>query len=459
MNVSRALLLVLAAGCAADPLPEDVAGAEQAVAQAVTISGRVFYNDRRDHGLFSARRTPSGAVGTKCGTSGASCTVRSLGGQYMVVDVIERDTGYFAPTDWNCRQEDVLTSVAVAYDGSFTATFTPSDGCNNDDFDDFAITLRVRLRYCGSEWCISVGPDDQSPYALDYPGATTASPLIVRAGQTRVLGDMSFRPAGTSAGDPNDHAVAANLYASLVDTALTVHRDAGVPFYDAEFGELHYVYPSGATSTATTKTASKVVHRKAIEWETDSGWTRGNTPPHEYGHVMMLRAWDGDYGFDGVGISANDSERAPSRQIAFKEAWAEYVSRAVMVETRPCDGASFDDNATTPLPGPLGDGAAWRLNVTKALCDWADARRDDDPALAGAGDHFAASGLYSMWENLRQMYLTADQYGGDYSGEGLWFCDYVDYYLDVRKDSDPAYVSSITDLVYNNNIGCYLPSP
>jgi hypothetical protein len=451
MNLSRiVLLLMLAAGCAAEMEPE--ATTQPISAATVTIKGRVFFNDRRDHGLFSARRTLSGAVGTKCGTSGASCTVNWLAGQYMVVDVIERDTG-FAPTDWNCKAEDVLSSVAVAYDGSFTATFTPSDGCNHDELASFAIALKVRLRYCG-DWCISVGPDEDAPYSLYYPGAGYAAPLIVTAGQTRVLGDMAFQPAGTSATDPNDHAVAANLYASLVDTALTVHRDSGVPFYADDFGELAYVYPSSATSTATTKSATKVVHRKASEWETGAnGWTRGSTPAHEYGHVLMLRAWDGDYGFEGVGISANDTERAPSRQIAFKEAWAEYVSHAVMVETRACDAASFDDNATTPLPGPLGDGTTWRLNVTKALCDWADARNDDDAALDGTGDHFAASGLYSMWFNLREMYLRADEYGGDYAGEGLWFCDYVDYYLGVRN---PGSVDSITDLVYNNNIACYL---
>ena len=36
----------------------------------VTIRGRVFFNDRRNHGPFSSRRELDGDVGTKCGTDG-----------------------------------------------------------------------------------------------------------------------------------------------------------------------------------------------------------------------------------------------------------------------------------------------------------------------------------------------------------------------------------------------------
>jgi hypothetical protein len=64
------------------------------------------------------------------------------------------------------------------------------------------------------------------------------------------------------------------------------------------------------------------------------------------------------------------------------------------------------------------------------------------------------------------MYVDAGLYGGDYSGVGLYFCDYVSYYLDVRNSvaavgapDHNAKVSSITDLIYNNNIACFLPAP
>jgi len=184
---------------------------------------------------------------------------------------------------------------------------------------------------------------------------------------------------------------------------------------------------------------------------------------HEYGHVLQLRAWDGDYGYDGVGVSWSASRPAEHR-IAFKEGWANFLARVVL-DDMPCDAPAWDDNATKELPGDLGDGASWVTNVNKLLCDWYDTRNDDDPTLAGGGDHFAADSFYSMWQNLRNMYLSRDAYGGDYH-DGLWICDWVAYYLDVRKSSaavgqaaHDGYVASITDLIYNNNIACGLASP
>ncbi len=446
------------------PFSNETAVVSAAGGQQVTIRGRVFYNDRRDHGLFAARRTPTGAVGTRCNTAGqrddgTACSLNWLGAQYAVVDVLDLDDGY-GLLDVNCHPEVVLGSVAVNYDGSFAATVSVDDACNHDDLGN-AIALRVRLRYCGP-WCFSLNTEEDAPYALYHPGASAASPRIVAPGADVSVGDMYFNPAGSPTTVANNTSRAASYYASLVDTILTVHRDAGVPFYKSSFGEIQYVYPSSLTATATAKSPTLVVISSTL----DPGWVGGKTSAHEYGHVLMQRAWDGDYGFDGVGISANDSTIAPSRQIAFKEAWAEFIARAVFPLTYGCGLASFDDNATSPLPGALGQGAQWRLNVTKALCDWYDGRNDDDAALAGAGDHFAADGIYSMWFNLRQMYLTASLYGGDYAGEGLWFCDYVDYYLDVRQStaavgaaSHANYVSTITDLIYNNNIACFLPAP
>ena len=48
----------------------------------------------------------------------------------------------------------------------------------------------------------------------------------------------------------------------------------------------------------------------------------------------------------------------------------------------------------------------------------------------------------------------------------LWFCDYVNYYLKVRKSaaevgaaSHASYEASIRDLIYNNNIACSMAPP
>jgi hypothetical protein len=441
-------------------------GAKVSAAGTATVTGKVVFNDRRNHGLFSARRTLSGAVGEKCGTDGvlpdgSSCATHWLAAQYMVVDVFERDTG-FGVFDFNCNDSEKIGSATVAYDGTFSATFSVNDACNNDDYTRTAITLQARTKFCGSEWCFSMNSSANDPYVLYHPGASYASPLLIDAGDDVAVGTLAFHPAGTASTDINDHSIAANLYASLVDTVLTVHRDAGVPFYNDEFGELQYIYPSTQTATATALSPTKVVDRE------NTGWEGGLTPAHEYGHILMQRAWDGDYGFNGVGISAGDSAPAVSQQIAFKEAWAEFIAHAVFPETNGCGRTSFDLNANKPGNDPwgeLGQGTWWRLNVTKALCDWHDDSDDNDTSLAGSGDDFTAD-LYSMWFNLRRMFLDASLYGGDYSGDGLYFCDYVDYYLDVRKSvaavGAPEHankVEQITDIVYNNNIACFLPVP
>jgi hypothetical protein len=446
------LLMLVVTACTPTTVAEDHSAVGSTTA---TITGHVFYNDRRNHGDFATRRTPAGTPGTKCGNDGVfpdgtSCAQNWLGAYYAVVDVIERDDGAFG---LNCKSEEILQSVAVNADGSFVASFNTDDPCRSDnDTADSTIVLSVRLRYCGA-WCFSMNKADGTPYALYYPGASLKSPMPVSGGNAIAMGPMNFNSGG-SPDLPNDIQIAANYFASLVDTVVKVHGDNAIPFYKDTFGEIKYVYPSTQSSTATTKSATKVVISTF-----ENGWPSGTTSAHEYGHVLMLRAWDGDYGFDGVGISAGDTTIAPSRQIAFKEAWAELIAHAVFPLTNGCDMSSFDDNSAKPLPGALGEGASWRLNVTKSLCDWYDARDDEDLSLAGAGDHFNATDLYSMWSNLRNMYLEADTYGGDYEGEGLWFCDYVDYYTQVRKAGDAGYLASITDLIYNNNIGCYLPAP
>ena len=432
----------------------------------VTIRGRVFFNDRRNHGLFSSRRELDGDVGTKCGTDGvfndgSSCSLHWLAGQYMVVDVFERDTGYVAPTASDCTQSDKLTSATVGYDGSFSATFTPTDECDSDDWVNPRIALQVRLRFDGDDYTFSMNHDDglsSSPYTLYYPGATHDAPLMVTAGNTYDLVDMAFNPAGASQSVANDTSIAANYYASVVDSVLTLHRDNGIPFYNSEFGELKYIYPSTETSSATTQTHSRIVIA-----DTNS-WVSGDVIVHEFGHAVNLRAWDGDYGWPGVGLSWSVGEALETRH-AFKEGWANFVARAVLDETMGCELASFDDNSSKGLPGPLFQGAEWVTNVNKLLCDWLDVRVDNDASIAGAGDHWTAGGLYSVWYNLRRMYLDDNLYGGDYQ-DGLDVCDYVHYYLDVRKSAaavggalHDAYVDDITDLVYNNNIACFLPVP
>lgn len=514
------------------------AASARATATTATITGSVFYNDRRTDGLFAARLDKAGNPGQRCSVSGkrdktgAACSLNWLAAKYMVVDVIERDLPASPKTATGCKTEEVLTSATVALDGSFTATFGTNDPCSNDLLPESAIELRVRLRFCNSAYCFSINRSLGHPYTLSHPGASASKPLTVKAGANITMAALNYSTAADPS-KPNNDSIAANYYASVVDTVLALHKDNAIPFYKDDFGEIQYVFPSTQSSTATTRSASEVVI-STFQSQPESKnfaltWVDGKTPAHEYGHVVMLRAWDGAYGFDGIGISAGSTTIAPSQQIAFKEAWAEFVPRVVFPLTRGCSLPGYDDNGApagcaaitqaiaqleeqrrqqleviehlqgagllaaqeqlgrieaqiaeqearldecqtsntmTNLPGALGEGAMWRDNVTKALCDWYDARVDDDSRMAGAGDHFAAEDIYSMWFNLRRMHLDAALYGGKATNPGLWFCDYVDYYLSVRKSEaevgttlHTSYENSIRDLIYNNNIACSMAAP
>jgi hypothetical protein len=513
----------------------NISAAAAAAASTATVRGSVFYNDRRSDGLFDARRDKSGNPGQRCNEPDAddgtppSCSPNWLAGKYMVVDVIERDL-FIPPRDApaGCKTEEVVASATVAYDGSFAATFGANDACTNDTLSNLAIELRVRLRFCNSSYCFSINRSTGRPYTLSHPGASAGNPLTVRPGNDITVAALNFNTAA-DASQPNNDSIAANYYASIVDTVLALHKDSTIPFYYEEFGELQYIFPSTQSSTATTRSPSEVAI-STFQSQPDGAfeWVDGKTPAHEYGHVMMLRAWDGAYGFQGIGISASGDEIAVSQQIAFKEGWAEFIPRAVFAATRGCSRSGYDDNGpldcsaitqaiakletqrkqqlaildklqgpglqaaqaqltridadlaeqrallaacqksntSTNLPGRLGEGAMWRDNITKALCDWFDDRDDDDVRLAGPGDHFTAEDIYSMWYNLRRMKLDATRYGGRFTNPGLWFCDYVAYYLDVRKSvaevgaaSHAEYEDKIRDLIYNNNIGCSMAAP
>ena len=196
-------------------------------------------------------------------------------------------------------------------------------------------------------------------------------------------------------------------------------------------------------------------------------WVNGETPAHEYGHVLMLRAWDGDYGFKGIGISANDSERAESPQIAFKEGWSEFLERAVFEPTKGCARSWFDDNDETRaeerggrrrLVAPEHDQGALRL-VRHARTTTIGTRRGR-ATISGTA---TSTGCGTICGGCMS---TARIYGGRYEDPGLWFCDYVKYHLDVRmaaskvgQAAHDAETARIADMLFNNNLACFLPRP
>jgi hypothetical protein len=185
-------------------------GATQAArssSSTATIRSAVFYNDRRTDGLFADRRDKDGIPGQQCDSmgkrdDGSACSLNWLAGKYMVVDVIERDEG-FLPTDFNCKKEDLLTSATVAYDGSFTATFSTGDPCNHDKLSHSAIELRVRLKFCNSSFCFSINENKNDPYTVVHPGASAANPMTVKAGDDITMTTLNFSTASDPA-QPNN---------------------------------------------------------------------------------------------------------------------------------------------------------------------------------------------------------------------------------------------------------------
>ena len=157
---------------------------------------------------------------------------------------------------------------------------------------------------------------------------------------------------------------------------------------------MEYIYPSNRTASGTTLGPDQVVIKGKEHW------VKGPIIAHEYGHVLHLRAWDGDdYGWNGVGVSWS-MNRQQHERVAFKEGFANFISRVAHGKGMSCDG-KFDSNDHHPLMGDIHEGDTWVKNVAKMFCDWHD-QTDDDPELAGRGDHFHAS-LSSIHESKKHV--------------------------------------------------------
>lgn len=423
----------------------------------VTIEGRLFFNDRRETGLFGVRRDRDGNPTTECDPQGLRdekkdgsvdlCWLNWAGAQHVTVEAIERDSidydsGKPLPNPprelRSCKYEDVLGSATVDARGHFSITFKPNDGCGLDEFPKFSIQLRYRLQYCGSDFCFSMRKDNDEVYALSHSDASHDRPLEVQRGELVRMPDGFFKTVQNGS-QPELVSVAANYYASLVDTILTVHRDHGIPFLGTDFGEIKYVYPSDSereglrTDSATTKSAQSVVissFEDGCDACTIPVWPDGKTPSHEYGHVMMLRAWGGAYGFDGIGKHADHKVEGraadPAPQIAFKEAWAELVANVVFEQNNGvgCEYSGIEDNTTAPLLGTKETGIEYLINNKKALCDWFDTNID-------GGDNFQQHGLRKMWEVMRGMHRDRSRYVQAFPRDGLSICDFVAHYQSV----------------------------
>ena len=80
------------------------------------------------------------------------------------------------------------------------------------------------------------------PYVVAHPGTSAANRITVKAGDDITVQTLLFdRP---DPGEPNNVSIAANYYASIVDTILTLHKANPIPFYRDEFDEVQYIFPS-----------------------------------------------------------------------------------------------------------------------------------------------------------------------------------------------------------------------
>lgn len=478
-------VLLLIAGSLGDvaarqpaPTPEKATDADGqrrpsvAAANAVTLEGRLFFNDMRRDGNFKLRRYPDGSEGAKSASRDPG-TSNFLAARAVVAEIYEVDDATFLNT--RCQRLDLLGSVAVQSNGDFSFTTTHVDRCGQDS-STLRLAVQFRLRYCNGpgddepDRCFSVRTQGNDVYTVWHGQASESRPFLAAAG-SHMLDDAFFQASPLNGDRADLTAQAANMYASLVDAVVIWHVDNPVPFYFEPYGEVTLHFPSTRPDKCKTYSTTEIHCRLVSE----DGWVTGDAPAHEYGHVLQRRAWDGTTGPCGDcpgGLyerDGNESWSATTKEYpnaAFKEGWANLVQR---VSHDTCAG-HFDANGNSAVlpdtggrtPIPPKDGKAYPRNVTKLLCDWFDEVADDDLARAGRGDHFRAD-LSSIWTNMKNMFTTATE--AELEG-GLNLCHYVWYYVNDRKgpgavgrDEHDRYRALIADLAYQNGVACELPEP
>lgn len=446
----------------------------------VTITGNVFYDDFRVAGRFELRDDEVGLPGAKVAFTGAGHNY--LAALDATVEIYEIDT--LDNPLLNCKDRTKLGETTVQEDGSFSIQVVGGDSCVFDLNDDPDIAVKVRTRYCDADRCFRVAHDrDNDPalpineegtgaaLSLYFPNASSSNPEEATSSSLDV-GSFNFE---NSAYD--DFARGASMFASLVDVTRRFNVENGIEYVNDD--EVVLEFPDNVGAASTNGTVIHIPSPAAGKWG-------GNAVMHEMGHAMHDLTWGttgtcstntgGRFGRNGDGGWGVTEQEWPTT--ALSEAFGNFVSKATL---DTCDADSFDVNED---PGNPGDGAAlcnadtgqfpdastvavtypndgksYVRNVSKMLCDWYDSSFDDDPLMAGGGDHFSAS-LSSTWRNFEEMFTLAS------STDCLDICDYVDYYVNDRKSvakvgqaSHDAYVDLIADLAYQNGLKCGLPTP
>ena len=479
-----------------------------------TIRGRLFYNDLRLEGRFNERRDPNGnpglgisslivGINKGCYRKESNCDLLEqenlLSARKVVVEFWEVDRDYKLKDRRACDDWEYLGRSTVGIDGDYSLNLsTLIDDCP-DGNTGAEIVVRFILRFCNSDkYCFELSrksEEGQAIYSKYHRDAKPSDPLIVNLGSTHNLVDEKF------GGDLDDDfgkewAIAANHYASLVDTMHVLHDEAEIPFRFNEYGGLVvYMCPSAYRDRLDEHEKDRECFKGRARGtaligitaptpaSTGTIWPWGGLVPHEYGHIVDARtgrqidclAW---------GLTNCNYGREPDDEIsgtptswsatsyeypyaALIEGWGSFVSRVVL---ESCDEIEENTGPGTVQPNYDGSkhyGNGYVRNVTKLLCDWYDEHREqDDDAeklddkgvdrFPGYGDRFEAS-LWSIWYNLDKS--TSGKKGKD-------ICDYARYYIEERKGSARVgqsdhdfYKERIVNLLYNNGLKCGYEAP
>ena len=301
------------------------------------IVGSVFYPDLRDLGHFSWHADPFGEQGVRCSFVDG-CVENPLGA--WGIEVLARS-----------GSEEI--SSYVQQDGSFRI-----DVEEQGEWD-----IRFLLRYCTEETCFHF-VEENVVYGLSHP----ESPFWVSSSLGVSLSPVLFQEERIESGEPNNHAHAANHFASLMEIGFIWHVQGGASFYNDKYKPLKIILPTSLDTYGRT-TGPSTVHLP----EQTQGWIKGNKIMHEYGHVLNLRAWDGYFWFDGEAFPNWSSVTPQESHIAFKEGFANFVARSSETE-HSCSGG-FDHN---PPLGTLEDGLLYPRNVTRFFCDLFDDSQEED---------------------------------------------------------------------------------
>ncbi len=390
---------------------------EETIEEGIFLTGRVFYNDLRTYGRFEYHLDRDGNFGEQCSYHFKDCRQNYLSATMAGVQLLENDV--------------VIDETAIQMDGSYSFWVE----------SPIAVSLRFLLRQCNDVLCYSFQDDRGDLYSLIHPDASLSAPLQLGQRTSYDLPDAIFQPQNVADGESDNHPHAINHFMGLTEVIYDWSIDAAVPFDQEAFGELVVTMPAVIDTVGQTRNYDDIQMP-----ENKKTWVRGQKIAHEYGHVLQMRSWEGQYWFD----SPRPSWSAKSKQrneIAFKEGWANFIPRASF-SNMACQ-KKFDLNESWVLVGTVEEGHLYPRNVTKFLCDLYDEDDEDDIEIEGLGDQLAIADLavfrQAMVEMLAQSTIEERE-------SGLGLCDFIDAVLASQPDDLEKMISTMQ----NNQISCGL---